>query len=400
MYINIIVAVSYFYFNWSYFRLVSKVLRFPPMPKIFVAGSFLVNYAMFFLCSILQFNLLVNWGLFFLVLLTESFFYCRKEFQTALFFSMNGILYGLTINVFCRCAVAIYSSQPLMSFDNSITSLKALPVFLGFLFGGVVFHMMALRKTQNSFRVVLDHPGHLKFQLEIMAGMFLYLYLNLLLYQTPGNSIVLKLWGIKSCIFSLAGAGLGMRYSLKMCRLADYREQNRDIRRKIEQKEREERELRSTAYCDALTGTYNRQYIREQLKNLLQKELPFALCFLDLDNLKGVNDSYGHGEGDRYLITAARELELACRQGRDLIARYGGDEFLILFTETGAIAAEERVRQADERIRAISRKGEVPFEMSFSYGIVDSSVAADADALIAEADKVMYDRKSVRRVTG
>lgn len=396
MYINMIVAASYFYFNWSYFMLVSKVLGYPPLPKKFAAGTFLVNYAMFFICSILQFNLLVNWGLFFLLLLGESFYYCRREFRPALFFSMNGILYGLTINIFCRCAVSIYSSQPLMSFDNSVTSLKAVPVFLGFLLGGIVLHLMMIRETQQSFRVVLDHPGHLTFQLEIMAGMFLYLYLNLLLYQTPGNSVLLKLWGVKSCIFSLTGAGLGMRYSLKMCQLADYREQNREIRRKIALKEQEERELRSTAYYDTLTGTYNRQYILEQLRNLLQKKIPFALCFLDLDNLKGVNDSYGHGEGDRYLVIAARELRLACRQDCDLLARYAGDEFLILFTETEAADADERVRKADERIQAISRNGVVPYGMSISYGTVDSSVAEDADGLIAAADEAMYRRKQER----
>lgn len=393
MYINIVVAASYFYFNWSYFMLVTKVLRYPVLPKMFVAVTFLVNYAMFFICSILQFNLLVNWGLFFLVLLGESYFYCRRDFRPALFFSMNGILYGLTINIFCRCAVSIYSSQPLMSFDNSAASLKAVPVFIGFLLGGIVLHLMALRKTQSSFCTVLAHPDHLKFQLEVMAGMFLYLYLNLLLYQTPGNSILLKLWGIKSCFFSLTGAGLGMRYSLKMCQMADYREQNRVIRRKIAQKEQEERELRSTAYYDTLTGTYNRQYILEQLRGLLQEKIPFALCFLDLDNLKDVNDSYGHGEGDRYLIIAARELRLACTQDCDLLARYAGDEFLILFTETGVDEADERVRQADERIQGISRSGGVPFGMSISYGTVDSSVAADAEGLIAAADKIMYRRK-------
>lgn len=311
----------------------------------------------------------------------------------ALFFSMNGILYGFTINIFCRYAVSIYSSQPLMSFDNSAASLKAVPVFIGFLLGGIVLHMMALWKTQSSFCTVLVHPDHLKFQLEVMTGMFLYLYLNLLPYQTPGNSILLKLWGIKSCIFSLTGAGLGMRYSLKMCQMADYREQNRVIRRKIAQKEQEERELRSTAYYDTLTGTYNLQYILEQLWSLLQRKIPFALCFLDLDNLKGVNDSYGHGEGNRYLIIAARELRLACRQDCNLLARYAGDEFLILFTETGVAEADERVRQADERIQGISRSGGVPFDMSISYGTVDSSVAADAEGLIAAADKMMYRRK-------
>ena len=64
-----------------------------------------------------------------------------------------------------------------------------------------------------------------------------------------------------------------------------------------------------------------------------------------------------------------------------------------MFTETGVDEADERVRQADERIQGISRSGGVPFGMSISYGTVDSSVAADAEGLIAAADKIMYRRK-------
>lgn len=397
MLLNIIVAMSYFYFNWRYFKLSSVVLRFPSLSKAFVAATFLGNYAMFYICSMLQLNLLVNWALFFLLLLGETFFYYKRNLRAALFFSLNGILYGLTVNIFCRCAVSIFSSAPLMSFDNSLNNLKALPIFLGFLLGGIVLHVMTIRQVRASFQTVIDHPGHLTFQLEIMVGMFLYLYLNLLLYQSPGNSILLKLWGIKSCIFSITGAALGMRYSLITCQMADYREQNRSIRRKIAQKEQEEKELRSTAYRDVLTDTYNRQYILEKIENLLQEKKQFALCFLDLDNLKGVNDDYGHNEGDRYLVTVTTELSRACINERDLLARYGGDEFLILFQETKAADAEERVRQAEERIQAVSITGSVPFPMSISYGTVDSDGAADAKELIAAADKVMYGRKQMRK---
>lgn len=399
MFQNAIIAGAYFYFHYRYIALVSTTLQRPYMAKVHVAGTFLLNYALFIACSILELNLLLNWGLFFLFLLGETVVYCKSGWRTALFFSLTGILYGLSINIFCRCVVAIATGEPLHAFDNNISSvgnLKPAPIFLGFLLGGLVLHLMARAKPVQQLRTLIGHPEHLAFQLELMGGMFLYLFLNLLLYQSRGNGILLKLWGIKSCVFSLAGFYLGLRYSLKMCRLSDYREQNRAIQRELIQREQTEARLRTVAYQDALTGAFNRQYACQRLEELLRQGTRFTLCFLDLDDLKGVNDRFGHAEGDHYLITAARELAGICREGSDLLARYGGDEFLLLFPGAAAAVVEERLGQVDQRLRKMGGSQEFPFSMSISYGAVESSDGADANALLAAADEAMYRRKRAR----
>lgn len=396
--ISLIAAAAYYYFNWRYFKLVSVMLAAPRMKKLPVLGAFLLNYGLFYVCSILEFNLLVNWALFFVLLLVETLLCCKGKWRIALFVSMNGILHGLTVNIFCRCVVSIVTAQPLSAFDNTVNSLKALPVFLGFLLGGIVFHLMIRPKAQARLQILIDHPSHLAFQLELMGGMFVYLFLNLLLYQSPGNQLLLKLWGIKSCVFSLMGTYLGMRYSLQMCRLSDYRERNRVLRQELVQKEREEQALRSTAYRDPLTGVYNRPYILEQLNALLLRRAPFTLCFLDLDDLKGVNDRCGHNEGDRYLVSVATELELACRKGTDLLARYGGDEFMLLFPEASVAVVEERIRRVDQRLVEKSRGESALFPMSISFGAVDGGLTEEAQTLISAADEKMYRQKQAKRV--
>lgn len=401
MWINLAAAAAYFYFNWRYFGLVDAVHRRPRYAKLRIMGAFLLNYAMFFACSMLEWNLLVNWGLFFLAQFAETVLYCKKGWRIPLYLALNGILYGLTVNIFCRCVVAIAMSKPLAAFDNhtmAYGNLKALPVVLGFLLGGAVLHLMSTRKPLDSLRVLIAHPKHLDFQLELLAGMFLYLFLNLLLYQSHGNNAVLKLWGIKSTIFALVGSYLGLRYSLKMCELSDYREQNRTIRQTLVQSEQEEERLSAMAYRDMLTGMFSRQYVLEQLEGLLQRRARFVLCFLDLDDLKGVNDRYGHAEGDRYLVTVARELLCACRQEQDIPARYGGDEFLILFQGAEVSAVEARIRQVERRLSELSRSGAVPFPMSLSHGTVDGSGASDAKALLAAADEKMYREKRDKAV--
>lgn len=400
MWMNLSAAAAYFYFNWRYFALVAAALGRTRLPRVLMAAAFLMNYSLFVICSLLEWNLMVNWALFFLFQLAETALYCKDGWRVPLFFSLSGILYGLTVNIFCRCAVAIVLSQPLAAFDNHVSAygnLKALPVFQGFLLGGAVLHWMSREKPLQKLKTLIAHPTHLAFQLELMAGMFLYLFLNLLLYQSRTNNVFLKLWGIKSTIFALVGSYLGLRYALKMCELSDYREKNRAIRQELAQSEREERRLQAMAFRDMLTGLYSRQYALDQLARLLELKARFTLCFLDLDDLKGVNDRYGHAEGDRYLSAVARELAQVCRKDLDIPARYGGDEFLVLFPGADVPTVEARMAEVAQRLSDLMCSGAVSFPMSLSHGAVDGGGGESAGALLAAADRKMYQAKERKK---
>lgn len=395
----ILTPVVYFYFNWRYFAWINVSLDKGRMAKLPVTGAFIMNYLLFFLCSRLEFNLIVNWAVFFVFLFAETYLYCAKSLYNSAYFSLSGILSGLSVNIFCRCAVSIAISQPPADFDNHISSagnLKGIPVILGFLLGGVLLHLMAHKNYYNKVRILLRHSEHLAFLLEIMMGMFFYLFLNLLIYQSRDNGLLLKLWGIKSCIFSLAGSYLGMRYSMKMCELSDCRDKSRFIRQELAQKSREEAGLRTAAYHDALTGVYNRQFAMDTIHKLLELHQPFVLCFVDLDRLKEVNDTYGHDEGDRYLLQSALELQNACRKEQDLLCRYGGDEFLLLFIGTPADIAEKRLRQANRRLQETAGSARIPFPMSLSWGVAVSSGRGDAEELVRAADARMYMSKRAK----
>ena len=97
-----------------------------------------------------------------------------------------------------------------------------------------------------------------------------------------------------------------------------------------------ERELRSLALTDELTSLYNRRGFwasaTQQLKLAHRNTKEALIFFCDLDNLKQINDSYGHGEGDRALVRAANALAQTFRNS-DILARLGGDEFAVLASE-------------------------------------------------------------------
>lgn len=389
-------ALFYFCFNWCYFMLVKTSLQMPLLRKSVICGTFLLNFSVFIVCSLLEWNLIINWAVFFLFLLGETLLYCKGHPLEAICFALIGLLCGLVINIFCRCVIAIVINQPLAHFDNHISTvgnLKEIPVSLGFLLGGAVLYWLAMPKSVRRLRVLAEHPHQLSFLLKILTGIAIYLSLNLLIYNAQGNDVLLKLWGVKSCVFVLAGTCLGIRYTLKICALCDYRENNRSIQRELMRKESEEAELRSAAFQDVLTGCQNREAIVETICRLIGEQIPFSLCFTDLDGLKQVNDEQGHSAGDGYLTAMVQELEKTCRKGQDVLGRYGGDEFLVVFRCTAPEAAELRLSQVNERLKTRGQTENFPFPMSFRFGVVGSTQAGDAQKLIALADAKMYSEK-------
>jgi diguanylate cyclase (GGDEF)-like protein/PAS domain S-box-containing protein len=157
-------------------------------------------------------------------------------------------------------------------------------------------------------------------------------------------------------------------------------------------------ELRHRATTDELTGCCNRAAILLALDANIksgQRRAERAVLFIDLDGFKQVNDEHGHAAGDRLLRRIAERLRGAVRE-QDLVGRIGGDEFLILCPEIGghepAVALAERIAELLRRDVALSAGGR-----QASIGVAWSSgEAIDAEALIARADRAMYESKRER----
>lgn len=156
--------------------------------------------------------------------------------------------------------------------------------------------------------------------------------------------------------------------------------------------------LKNQAQTDELTRVYNRRYaltfLRNAEANRRRNQLPYSVCICDLDNFKEINDNYGHGLGDEVLQKFARFLQSSVRE-TDCVARWGGEEFLIVLTHTEGVAAESTMNNILEKLRTV---GKIVIEgdrlLSASIGIAEARGDVEVDETIVLADKALYRAKA------
>ena len=152
------------------------------------------------------------------------------------------------------------------------------------------------------------------------------------------------------------------------------------------------RRERAISRTDVLTGLLNGRGFYEaaavELARSTRYRHPLTLAYVDLDDFKTINDRFGHARGDAVLVAVARAMRRACRS-TDVVGRVGGDEFVVLFPETGREAAETALVKMRSRVEeAASQHGS---RVTASIGSVSfARPPADVEALVHEADTVMY----------
>ncbi|MEP7157822.1 MAG: sensor domain-containing diguanylate cyclase [Chloroflexota bacterium] len=165
-------------------------------------------------------------------------------------------------------------------------------------------------------------------------------------------------------------------------------------------------QLRSAADMDLVTGVHNHRYLQDRLRQEVARSArghsPLALLMMDLDKFKPINDRYGHADGDRVLHSIGATIKAAVRTN-DIVARYGGDEFVVLMAETSVQHAELVARRVVSGI--LQRRHELSDGKHVSVGVSAGLAFYPEDGrtsarLLAAADSAMYEakRKGGRRI--
>jgi diguanylate cyclase (GGDEF)-like protein len=156
-----------------------------------------------------------------------------------------------------------------------------------------------------------------------------------------------------------------------------------------------EQEILDISFHDQLTGLYNRRFFEEELKRLdTKRQFPLSIIMGDLNGLKLINDVFGHLEGDRLLKKSAEILKKASRSD-DILARWGGDEFIILLPKTSTADTEEIVQRIKNECKKTNSQ-KIP--MSLSIGAAQKETTAqDMKAVVMDAENNMYRNKLIEK---
>lgn len=152
--------------------------------------------------------------------------------------------------------------------------------------------------------------------------------------------------------------------------------------------------LRESALRDQLTQTYNRQGLQQQILTLEREQRPCCIAMIDIDNFKQINDHYGHLCGDQVLITLAKMANQTLSP-QDYIARFGGEEFIILFAElelSQANARCEHLRRLISHAPLYLGHGQRAW-VTASFGLTRFDGDSDLEHAIAQADEALYRAK-------
>lgn len=152
---------------------------------------------------------------------------------------------------------------------------------------------------------------------------------------------------------------------------------------------------------DPLTGLNNRKQLNlsfEQIKRGKSDQEKIFLLLADANHFKSINDTYGHLQGDNALKLIAKALREGCKAAgrRGIIARYGGDEFVILLSSEGSASNEELKNAINTRLAELVKEEKLPFELTVSIGIAKLEEADSLKSLTVKADAAMYDEKRER----
>ncbi len=160
-----------------------------------------------------------------------------------------------------------------------------------------------------------------------------------------------------------------------------------------------EEQLRHLSNTDALTGLYNRRYLDERLETELERAqrygLSLSFMMIDIDHFKHFNDEFGHETGDQVLQTLAKVMQELVRTS-DIPCRYGGEEFVIILTNTNQAGAQDLAERLRQRVEATPMAGE---HVTISIGVASHSASHPHNSaeLLQRADAALYRSKAEGR---
>ena len=185
-------------------------------------------------------------------------------------------------------------------------------------------------------------------------------------------------------------------HSIKSVKMVAYKRKSDELEATKQEIDINRKNIEDKLLKDDLTNCFNRKYVMLDLENKYKQNIfNFGILFIDIDNLKKVNDTLGHEAGDKYIIAISQVLKTSVREN-DLISRMGGDEFLVILNSLEKNDIEEILKRIQDKIKTINKlTKEYTVSASIGYTFVDEALLKlGIEHIIKIADKKMRTQKS------
>ena len=329
----------------------------------------------------------------YLLVLLQFLFFFRGELLDFVFASGAFMFHIMNVKMAVTSVfILIYSVPTAASFrERGLAPLCTLVTVLLLVVSLEVFQQTIGRQMVQT---LLRTRSQLRFVTSSMMFINIYLLILSVCYTEQAYSSLLGIFLLSTALLLFGAFYTSFWHAVKMSAMMEREIQTQLLEEQLRATREDVEELQALAFADTLTAVHNRRFGLDELNRLLEGRVPFCLCFLDIDHLKEVNDTFGHEEGDRYILDVVRVLSAACTAGATL-SRMGGDEFMLLLPRVPRAEAEARMRELGA---AVARIPSV-YRPSVSCGLTETAGGTDlsADQILARADREMYRHKRAHR---
>ncbi|MGL5972191.1 MAG: GGDEF domain-containing protein [Oscillospiraceae bacterium] len=394
-YVMILIStLAYVSYNFEAMFYMNKVY------KTFEKKIFTVTLIVLTIINILALNLLYllsvpmnirYLAIFILVFIEMDFVYTSKK-RHALFFSS---FYALTVIFMDLLVISILSKILSMSLhefykDKDLYSIK---VFFTFSFCTILIKVFKKFFTPDDIKAVIYNKKQCLNMNLVMCFILSYLFFDAYMLGYDGSFSIQYLFIIAVLIVSFILFIATFCNSVKISKLSHFRDKLGHLERTYEENFENSNKLKDLAFKDNLTGCLTRDYAMDYIDKLMGNcNYPFCIIYIDLDNLKHINDTLGHIEGDDY-IRIISSIIISEIKDMGVLSRIGGDEFLSIINGAREIDSLKILKKVECALN-IAKETKC-YDMAISYGVVEinETNTLSRDDMIKSADELMYKMK-------
>lgn len=334
--------------------------------------------------------------LFVVVYVIEFKYIFHRKTLDAIWFTLAYAIFFYAVRLIVMGSIAFCFKRNILSYIDDFSSIVLIDIISFIIVIPLILLFRSIIKDKL-LRVLLGSDVHMRFSCGVQGTIYTYMIVNSATLYADELCDKIALTYIKLGAYTIFGCAVAIWYAyffasqqLNVAALDKLLNVVKDEENKVEQ-------LKNKADRDGLTGVYIREIAIKKIKALLKAKELFYVIFIDIDGLKITNDIFGHEEGDFYITTVADSIRYCFPE--DIIARYGGDEFLVVGTYKEGQSEIEKIKTCFDSIEKIAQTYRKQYETSISYGIVTSqeSKKLAVEDIVKLADERMYELKKSRK---